>query len=242
MSLYPKNIIIANYSIHSLALIIWAKENLQGDFCVISVDTKFASSDWYTYLKDVFSWLNSENIKFYHLDSENSFSDLVIARKQYPSQQFSWCAGFLKGITILNKIDKIDADCASTILLSHRKDMSKVSQLLENKAEEEKYDFRELRYPLLNITLDKVYSMVTELPFTPVTYSKECSPCIHITDKEFTKISSQDIKKTIELEENANAYMFNDRPFNTITEGFFRKNEIMQELSKACSWEYSCGL
>ena len=50
----PKNIIIANYSVHSLALICWAKKNLKNNFCVLSVDTGFASTDWDEYLSKVF--------------------------------------------------------------------------------------------------------------------------------------------------------------------------------------------
>ena len=142
------NIIIANYSIHSLGLICWAKQNLKLDeFCVLSVDTGFAASNWSNYLKDVFDWLNNENINHFHLKSENTFQELVNARKQFPSQEFSWCAGFLKGITLLNKIDELDPDGDATILLAHRKDISKASQLLKNLDEEERYDYRALEYP-----------------------------------------------------------------------------------------------
>lgn len=125
------NIIIANYSIHSLALICWAKKNLSDNFCVLSVDTGFAAASWNSYLAAVFEWLTRENINYFHLNSENTFQELVLAGKQFPSQKFSWCAGFLKGITLLNKIDELDANSDANILLSHRKDMSSVSQLLK---------------------------------------------------------------------------------------------------------------
>ena len=66
MSKIPVNIIIANYSVHSLALICWAKKNLKDDFCVLSVDTGFSSYDWAEYLTRVFAWLDTEVIEYCH--------------------------------------------------------------------------------------------------------------------------------------------------------------------------------
>ncbi|MED7820039.1 MULTISPECIES: hypothetical protein [unclassified Francisella] len=236
------NIIIANYSIHSLGLICWAKQNLRNNFCILSVDTGFASNDWNDYLKNVFNWLDQEGIKYFHLKSENTFQELILARKQFPSQQFSWCAGFLKGITLLNKIDELDPDGEANILLSHRKDLSKVSQLLKNLDEEEKYDYRALVYPLLNKQYDDILKLTKDLPFKSASHSLECQPCIHITQNEFKTISQQDIKKVTELENKTNSFMFNDHHFSSLKDDFFIKNNILEELSKACSWEYSCGL
>ncbi|QIV94062.1 hypothetical protein [Allofrancisella frigidaquae] len=237
-----KNIIIANYSIHSLALICWAKQHLSSNFFVLSVDTGFASHDWNSYLKNVFSWLEQQKINYFHLKAEHSFSELVNARKQFPSQQFSWCAGFLKGITLLNKIDTLDPNAEATILLSHRKDLSKVSQLLKNVDEEEKYDYRRLEYPLLDKTFEDITQLTKDLPFKPANHSLECQPCIHMTQQEFKNISSEDIKKVISLEKQINAYMFFGQPFDSLKDEFLSEKNILQELSKACSWEYSCGL
>ncbi|MBD5784479.1 hypothetical protein IFN73_12045, partial [Francisella tularensis subsp. holarctica] len=86
------NINIDNYSIHSLALICWAKQNLSGNFCILSVYTGFAAANWNSYLEAVFDWLTKENISYCHLKSENPFQELVLSRKQFPSQQFSWFA------------------------------------------------------------------------------------------------------------------------------------------------------
>ena len=164
------------------------------------------------------------------------------ARKQFPSQQFSWCAGFLKGITLLNKIDEIDADCEATILLSHRKNLSKASVLLKNLDEEEKYDYRALEYPLLDKSFDEIEILVRDLPFESVYRSRECQPCIHFTKKEFESIATQDGQKIIQLEQQNQTTMFGGRSFKDLESDFFTKNNIMLELSKACSWEYSCGL
>ncbi|AIT09943.1 hypothetical protein LO80_08155 [Candidatus Francisella endociliophora] len=237
------NIIIANYSIHSLGLICWAKQNLEpNSFCILSVDTGFAAASWGSYLENVFNWLKAENISYFHLKSENTFQELVIARKQFPSQEFSWCAGFLKGITLLNKIDELDPDGEATILLAHRKDISKASQLLKNLDEEERYDYRALEYPLLNKNYEDVKTLTKNLPFKSVQHSLECHPCIHFTKNEFKDISTQDREKVIELESQAKNFMFGDRQFSDLNDDFFIQNNILEELSKACSWEYSCGL
>jgi hypothetical protein len=242
MSESQKNIIIANYSVHSLALICWAKQNLKNNFCVLSVDTGFASYDWNSYLDKVFKWLDESKVEFHHLKSENTFQDLVNARKQFPSQQFSWCAGFLKGITLLDKMDELDPNCEATVILSHRKDLSKVSVLLKDLKEEEKYDYRQLKYPFLEKTLDEVERLTQNLPFETVFRSRECQPCIHFTKKESESIATQDRQKVIQLELQNQTSMFGGRFFENLEGDFFSKNNIMLELSKACSWEYSCGL
>ena len=242
MSKSLANIIIANYSVHSLALICWAKQNLKNDFCVLSVDTGFASEDWQDYLTKVIAWLDNASIEYHHLKSDNTFAELVNARKQFPSQQFSWCAGFLKGITLLNKIDELDPDADATILLSHRKDLSKASALLKNLDEEEKYDYRALEYPLLDKSFDEIEALVQDLPFEPVFRSRECQPCIHFTKKEFETITTHDSQKIIQLEQENQTFMFGSESFTNSKDNFLDKDNIMLELSKACSWEYSCGL
>jgi hypothetical protein len=80
------------------------------------------------------------------------------------------------------------------------------------------------------------------LPFEPVFRSRECQPCIHFTKKEFESIATQDRQKVIQLEQQNQTTMFDDRFFKDLESDFFTKNNIMLELSKACSWEYSCGL
>lgn len=241
-----KNIIIANFSINSIALIEWARNNLKEDFCVLSVNTGFQANNWDEYLQEVFNWLEEQQIKYFHLTAENDFSTLVRARKQFPSQQFSWCAGFLKGITLLNKIDELDPDCEATILLPHRKDLSKASALLkEHIEEEEKYDYRSVWYPLINLSKKDIENITKDLFFCQqIEKSLECQPCIHITRNEASKIATKDIKKVIELEDEIKSYMFGDQTLDTILKSdFFKKNNnILEELSKACSWEYSCGL
>ncbi|MDE5037814.1 hypothetical protein NAI57_10930, partial [Francisella tularensis subsp. holarctica] len=79
------------------ALLCRSKHNFSGHVCILSVDTGFAAANWNSYLEAVFDCLTKENISYFHLKSENTFQDLVLARKQFPSQQFSWCASFLKG-------------------------------------------------------------------------------------------------------------------------------------------------
>ncbi|MDE5014650.1 hypothetical protein NAI47_11340, partial [Francisella tularensis subsp. holarctica] len=81
-----------NYSIHSLAIISWAKQNLSVNLCILSVDTGFAAANWNSYLEAVFDCLTKENISYFHLKSEISFQDRVLARKQFPSQKIRWCA------------------------------------------------------------------------------------------------------------------------------------------------------
>ncbi|GAB4222453.1 MAG: hypothetical protein Kow0076_3720 [Francisella sp.] len=236
------NIIIANYSIHSLALICWARKNLSQNFCVLSVDTGFASSNWNSYLAEVFSWLKSQDITYFHLKSENTFQELVLARKQFPSPKFSWCAGFLKGIALLNKIDELDPDGEAAILLSHRKDMSSVAQLLSNLNEEERYDYRSLEYPLLDYSYDDALALVKDLPFKPAEYSLECFPCIYLNKQQFEMLTKKDIKKVTDLENQINKFMFKDMSFDKLTSEFFKQSDILEEFSKSCSWEYSCGL
>ena len=240
-----QNIIIANFSSDSIALIQWAIDTKLKNFCVLSVDTGFSGFDWNKHLSNVFDWLNLNNIEHYHLKAENSFTELVNARKHFPSQQFSWCAGFLKGITLLNKIDELDEDGEATIILPHRKDMSISATLLnEFTDEEEKYDYRQVWRPLLNNSIEQIKELVAKTSFVySSSRSLECQPCIHFTKNDKNKISVEDIKKTVDLENKNNSYMFNNENFDKYLESDKLKNSnSYDEFSKACSWEYSCGL
>ena len=113
---------------------------------------------------------------------------------------------------------------------------------MKNIDEEEKYDYRQLKYPLLNKKYNDIIEMTKKLPFKPVYHSLECQPCIHSTMSELKMISKKDICRVNRIEEKTKSFMFNGAYFNSLNKCFSNKENIMEELSKACSWEYSCGL
>lgn len=63
-----------------------------------------------------------------------------------------------------------------------------------------------------------------------------------MTQQQFKILTKEDIEKVTDLEVKTNSFMFGDMPFDKLDDGFFTQKDLLEELSKACSWEYSCGL
>lgn len=55
-------------------------------------------------------------------------------------------------------------------------------------------------------------------------------------------MTKQDIEKVTDLEVKTNSFTLGDLPFDKLSDGFFTQKNLLEELSKPCSWEYSCGL
>ncbi|MFZ9036330.1 MAG: hypothetical protein ACO2ZM_09500, partial [Francisellaceae bacterium] len=179
--------IIANFGDDSIALIQWAYEKKLKDVTVLSVDTGWQAQSWKKRLDCALQWLDSLNFKHIHLPAEHDMKKLVETRGQFPSQKFHWCAGFLKGITILNWLETHDEDYEATILLPNRRDMTKTStDLMEYVEESERYDDRRLWYPLYQHSKHQRDELIKKTPFkTPLNHrSLECQPCIHTTSAD----------------------------------------------------------
>lgn len=236
--------LIANFGDDSVAMIQQAYELGLEDVIVLSVDTGWQASAWQARVDSARSWTQGLGFDSVHLKPEHDFSALVKARKQFPSQQFHWCAGFLKGMAILNWLEAHDEDLAAVVLLANRRKMSKAqADLPESILESERYDDREVRYLLADCDEVKRNNLIAKTPFkTPLNHrSLECQPCIHFTQRDTVTLSTEDITRTLDLEREIEQPMF-DKGFVAYLTILEKNTNYYDEFAKSCSWDYGCGL
>ncbi|WP_440994318.1 hypothetical protein [Cysteiniphilum litorale] len=236
--------IIANFGDDSVALIQQVYELGLEEVIVLSVDTGWQASAWQARVDRARSWVHELGFDSVHLKPEHDFSTLVKARKQFPSQQFHWCAGFLKGMAILNWLEVHDEDLEAVVLLANRRAMSKAqADLPDSILESERYDDREVRYLLADCDEVKRNNLIEKTPFkAPLNHrSLECQPCIHLTKRDVVTLSEDDIKRTVELEHEIGQTMF-DKNFVDYLKILEKNTNYYDEFAKTCSWDYGCGL
>ncbi len=236
--------IVANFGDDSIVLIQRAYELSLSDVIVLSVDTGWQASIWQARVDKASSWIKALGFTHYHLKPEHDFSALVKVRKQFPSQQFHWCAGFLKGMAILNWLEKNDENLEAIILLANRRSMSKAQADLPYEIEEsQRYDDRKVRYLLADMGEDERNQLIAKTPFkTPLNHrSLECQPCIHLTQRDVLTFSARDIKRITALEHEIALPMF-DQDFGEYLSAIKKNTNYYDEFAKTCSWDYGCGL
>ena len=234
---------IANFGDDSIALIEWLRQkNLDEKAIILSIKTGWESDDWLKRVELAQQWLKSLGFEHQHLNAENPFDKLVETRGQFPSQQFHWCAGFIKGIALLNTMEDLDEDFEATVVLPHRRNMSlRYADLSEWQTEAERYDHRKVWYPLYQHSVEMRDQLIANTPFkTPLNHrSLECQPCIHHTANDHQRIAVKDIRKVIDLEHTIGQSMF-AQSFDQ--HRFPASLNYYDEFAKACSWDYGCGL
>ena len=236
--------LIANFGDDSVALIQKAYELDLEDVIVLSVDTGWQASTWQARVDRAMIWIETIGFQSVRLKPEHEFSTLVKARKQFPSQQFHWCAGFLKGMAILNWIDMHDEDLEAVVLLANRRVMSKAqADLPDSILQSERYDDREVHYLLADCDEFKRNDLIAKTPFKkPLNHrSLECQPCIHLTQRDIVTLSTEDITRTLDLEREIERSMF-DKGFVEYLTILEKNTNYYDEFAKSCSWDYGCGL
>ncbi|MCF6766117.1 phosphoadenosine phosphosulfate reductase family protein [Thiotrichales bacterium 19S3-7] len=249
------HVIIANFSDDSIALIQWASKKNLPNLHILYVDTRWSACYWYKRLELVQNWTNSLNIPLHILKPKQGFEALVIARKQFPSIRFQWCPGLLKGIPILNWLEENDDDETATILLPHRRSMSKSQDVLEEFVyESEHYDERTLWHPLYQHSISDRDSLIKKTPIPLLNHrSLECQPCIFSTNKDLVNLEVEDIQKVKSLEDKIQQSMFNpndydnaqsiDKVVSTLKQSPLVDDEnYYDQFAQGCAWPYGCGL
>lgn len=234
--------VVANFGDDSIALIEWLhQQKLQG-VMVLSVNTGWESENWHQRVEIADKWIKSLGFQHLRLPAENDFSTLVETRGQFPSQQFHWCAGFIKGIALLNTMEEYDDCFEAMVVLPHRRSMSlRHAMLTEWQEDAERYDNRKVWYPLYAHSLEMRDRLIASTPFaTALNHrSLECQPCIHHTAQDQHKIALADIQKVLEIEHKIGQTMF-AQSFEL--HSFPNTTNYYDEFAKACSWDYGCGL
>jgi len=190
-------------------------------------------------------YAKANGIQFVSLNSKASFAELVKQQNQFPSVQFQWCAGFLKGLVINEFLDQIDMSCEAIILLAKRRCDSRANLILPRRVDSsEHYNDRAVWYPLLDCN-DEKFSLLLEQTQLPriSTRSLECAPCIHSNYADFTHLDEMTIARLEQLEQQQNQTMFS-HPIRVMCQqakGKGNESSSIETMDMGCGSVWGCG-
>jgi len=239
-------ILIANYGNHSLAALQYLIERQLESVHVIYVDTGWAASEWPARVESCSAYARQHQINVHHIKALASFSQMVKDRRQFPSSKFQWCAGFLKGMALLDKLDAIDPFCEATIVSGKRRlDSKRFSELQEYIEEDDYFDGRRLWHPLwqTNALEFKNFIKRTGFEFLPHP-SRECHPCIHASEKDLGQLEAFSLERLEKLEQQTEMTMF-EKPVRHYAKGDasnpLNKPSDIKQFDLGCGSPWCCG-
>ncbi len=242
------NILFGNCGNNHLSLIQWAIEVQLNDRVVVYVDTGWASVHWQQHVKQVDVLLQQHKIQSVVLKPSYDFSKMVEDRQQFPSKKFQWCAGFLKGLPLLEWLDECDPCCEATILLGSRRiDSALRGDLTAVIESSPHYGDRRVEHPLLAYDDKQQYAAIKALGLDPLSHrSDECFPCIHAVSKTFQRAGKQDWQRMTKLEKQTGLSMFDQsaKQLQQKTLDMSRQETIVDtvaNLDMGCGSPYACG-
>ncbi len=173
---------------------------LKGSLYTVTIDTGWAALQWVERVAQAKALCQRLGVEWIFLDSVNTFSELVLERKAFPSRKFQWCAASLKGIPFLAWLDEQDPACTWTVCLPKRQSMMR--RPLEESIES--CDFhgeRRVWHPLWKHE-DAAVKKLRETVGFPAHKGRslECDPCVNSTSSDVLSMMAMDIEKTTRLE------------------------------------------
>jgi hypothetical protein len=173
------SIIFGNYGDGTIALIQWAHEKALEDVYVCSIDTGFASTSdsWQLQLEKGQALALGYGFTVKTLPSVITWPELVLKRKSFPSAQFQWCAGWLKGLAFLEYLDEVDPSCEAIIMLpKHVTALRGDVVLQEWENHSPHFGVRRVWQPLYNLADNDFYDLIRRAGFSPLYHrSLECA-------------------------------------------------------------------
>lgn len=247
------NIIFGNYGDGTIALIQWAHENALDDVTVCTIETGFASTSeiWQQHLQKGQTLALKYGFKVKTLSAVMTWSELILQRQAFPNPQFSWCAGWLKGVTVLDYLDEIDPSCMATILLPKHTTSVRGDVLLPEWEEHSPhFGDRRVWHPLYNFNDTAFYDLIHCAGFVPLHHrSLECASCIYSTPTDLSRLTDADQSKVAELEHRLQQPLFAASAYDG-AEGIaavvewaqkqpLKQNKI--EYALGCGTPFACG-
>lgn len=231
-------IIFGNFGDPHIAAIQWAYQQ-QLVATVVSIDTAWAASHWQ--LERVApgqQLVKRYGFEYQRLVASAGFAAAALDRGAFPNRKAQWCPVFLKGMVLLQWLDKVDPSCEAAIILGKR---AKV-EIIE---ESEYYAERKVWQPLFDLDDVAFKALVAEtgMPFLGHR-SLECDPCIHNTWQDFCRIKEPEVRRTEQLEQQLERTMF-AQPIRKLVERYQQQQAgvLADELSfdMGCGSPYACG-
>lgn len=240
-------IIIGNFGNHSLAAMQTLLEQGQQALHFVYVETGWAADSWAERVAACSDYAEQRGVTVHHLMSQETFSDMVVSRRQFPSRKFQWCANFLKGLTILSYLDEFDPYCQAMIVSGKRQyDSRRYADMQEFEYEHELYQGRTVWHPLWRTEDSEFTDLISRAGFKPLSHpSLECSPCIHSSINHLATIDTTAIQRLDELEKKMQLSMFR-QPIQKLCEGgkHVRAQDddlSLQQFDLGCGAPWGCG-
>ncbi|KTD20562.1 Phosphoadenosine phosphosulfate reductase family [Legionella lansingensis] len=217
------------------------------DIHFIYVHTGWAAACWSERISVCTDYAQKNQVQVHHLKAQSSFSEMVIDRKQFPSRKFQWCAGFLKGLTILNYLDEHDPSCEALIVSGKRRlDSRRYANLEEFELQNELYQGRTLWYPLWQTDNEEFMHLVQKTGFKLLPHaSMECSPCIHMNRQQLKNLDSFSLERLQSLENNIQRTMFPESIDELCANSATRQKEYhglqLEQFDLGCGAPWNCG-
>ncbi len=243
------HIIISNYSKRSLALIQWAAERSLPEVTVCYVDTGWSAQGWLEFVSAAERFCRGRGFRVRRLASRVTFADLMDIKRGFPSRKHQWCSLHLKGITLLQWLDEIDADCRATLLLARGAGGESFEKQVPEFVEESEYHGgRRVWHPLFDTDDSELERLFSATGLTLPAGCSECAPCINSSAAELCRLSEEDIRRIEELEEELGVPMFTvgDAAESGIRAVIHRAREQNPDDERrpfkyGCSAEFGCG-
>jgi hypothetical protein len=177
----------------------------------VSVETGWAAAKWQARVEAGEALARHYHFEVVRLCSTPDFVALMQDRQEFPSTKFQWCAGFLKGLPLLNWLDKIDPQCESQIILGKRRHDSRANfNLPEYIEKSEYYGDRKIWYPLYDCSNETFMHLIEKTGLAPLSHrSLECDPCVNSRETELIRMSADTISRTSKLEKEIKKTLFN---------------------------------
>ncbi len=247
------HILVGNFGNQSMALLQWAIESNLSNAYFASINTGWTGHNWNARVEKAQEYASSHNISPIRLKSPIGFASLVRQRKEFPSQEFKWCASLLKGSVLNAWLDEIDPQGQAIILLAKQKTSSnRHNTLTEFIEESEHYGDRKVWYPLVEHTLIQRNALISRTPFELLTTrSLECNPCIYTTVEELSEMHLDDVNKLRTLEQqlgrsmctsNRTAHRHENKMMkDKKTSPQSKEIDFLKAVSMGCGSPWGCG-
>lgn len=225
-------LIFGNYGDNTIALIRWAYENNIQDLTVLNVDTGWAAATWSERVRQAKQIVVEYGFTPITICPKMGFAEQIIDRGQFPAAKFQWCAGFIKGLPLIDYADQHDPACAATIMMGSRRADSRARyNLPEYIDDSEHFGGRRVWYPLFNIDDTERNRLVNATGMPLLGYrSKECLLCVYSTGYERELLSEHDAKEVEKLESQLT------QPIQ-----LSNQNSGIEAFDLGCGAKYACG-
>lgn len=240
-------VIRSNYGDDSIALIEtlrqkMAQEPLFEKIYVVYIETGWAASTWPERVEQGENFAKQCGFEVIHLKSKATFAELVVERKNFPSPKFQWCAGFLKGLPLLEWLDEHDPACEWLVALPKRQSHYRIP-LLEMNKECPYHGERDVWHPILHLSDNEQEKWIHRAGFQCLDHrSLECDPCIHSRVHELKNMSLSDTTKLLNLQLQINRTMFPQwEPIEQFIESAI-PTKRMDPFSMGCGDPFGCGI